>query len=307
MLLAAGFLSIQNVIVRIFFQGNAEIGGILPADFEHTVLFLQTRTFFMVIFLSLLAWRIQPKVFGEIAIARSRLRLPIISGTIYFITVILLYLAIGSIPASIAITVFFIHPIAVMLLGWWQNQARPTLFRWGIITGVMIGLIWVIPELQTNFSSQFTLGLSCAFGAGIGFALYATTAQSALRAFPSLSFSLITFTVLFILSSITVLFLPLNPAQIVWFPLLIWSFGSGAITLGGLVFTNLGIGLVGAPTATLIGSIEPALTAILAWLILQETLESRQMIGIAIVTLSIAGLGLDKIIPHQPKKCHNKK
>jgi drug/metabolite transporter (DMT)-like permease len=69
---------------------------------------------------------------------------------------------------------------------------------------------------------------------------------------------------------------------------------SGLITVGGLVFTNLGIRLVGAATATLVGSIEPALTAFLAWLILQESLDPRQMIGIAIVTLSIAGLGLEK-------------
>jgi len=294
MLLAAGFLSIQNVIVRIFFQGNAQLGGILPSDFEHTVLFLQTRTLFMVIFLSLLAWRIYPQAFGEIFQARSRLKFPLLSGTIYFITVILLYLAIGSIPAGIAVTVFFIHPIVAMLLGWWRNQDQPTLFRLSILTSVMIGLVLVIPELQATFSSDFTFGILCALGAGIGFAVYAIAAQTSLIEFHPLSFSLITFAVLFLLSSITVFLFPLTIAQDSWSPLLIWSFGSGFITLGGLVFTNLGIGLVGAPTATLIGSTEPAFTAILAWLILQETLEPRQMVGIAIVTLSIAGLGVAK-------------
>ncbi|AFZ45198.1 protein of unknown function DUF6 transmembrane [Halothece sp. PCC 7418] len=291
MLLAGGFLSLQNVIVRLFFQGNAEIGGILTSNFEHTILFLQTRTFFMMLFLGLLALRIYPKTFTEITQARSRLKSPLLSGTIYFFTVILLYLAIGSIPAGIAVTLFFIHPIIAMLLGWWRDRAQPNLFRWLIIAGVTLGLILVTPELQGNLSSQFTFGVICAFGAGVGFALYAVTAQKALMQFHPISFSLITFSLLFLLASLTSLLLQIRISQPLWLPLLVWSAGSGLITLGGLVFTNLGIRLVGAATATLVGSIEPALTALVAWFILQETLDPRQVIGVAIVTLSIAGLG----------------
>jgi len=294
MLLAAGFLSILNLMVRVFFQGDAGIGGFFPPDFEHTVLFLQTRTLFMVIFLSLLAWRIYPKAFTEIANSGTRLKSPFISGSIYFITVILLYLALGNIPAGIAITLFFVHPAIATLLGWRYKRDRPTLFRWLIIIGVIIGLVLVAPNLQGNFSSQFLFGALCALGAGIGFAVYAITAQTALIKFHPISFSLITFTLLFLLSSAAVLLLNMEVPQPVWLSLLLWSMASGLITVGGLVFTNLGIRLVGAATATLVGSIEPALTAFLAWLMLQETLDPRQMVGIAIVTLSIAGLGLEK-------------
>ncbi|AFZ50187.1 EamA family transporter [Dactylococcopsis salina] len=294
MLLAATFLSMQNVVVRVFFQGNAELGGLLPSDFEHTILFLQTRTFFMVIFLSLLAWRIYPQTFLEIVKGKQELKSPLISGSIYFFTVILLYLAIGQIPAGIAVTLFFVHPIIAMLWGWWFNHLRPTIFRGVILMGVVIGLILVTPQLQADVSSEFTLGVICALGAGVGFALYAVTAQTALLNFHALSFSLVTFTLIFIFSSFTLLFLNITISPNVWLPLLIWSLGSGLITVGGLVFTNVGIRLVGASTATLVGSIEPALTAVLAWIILQESIEPRQMIGVAIVTISIAGLGLDR-------------
>lgn len=301
MLLAAGFLSIQNVLVRIFFQGNADFGGILPSNFEHTVLFLQTRTFFMTLFISLLAWRIYPKTFLEIARGGTHLKFPILSGSIYFVTVILLYLALGNIPAGIAITLFFIHPIVAMLWGWWFERDRPTVLRLGIITGVIIGLILVTPQLQASFSSEFTFGVSCALGAGIGFGLYAVTAQNALIYFHPLSFSLITFALLFVSSSLVTLLLSIKIPAAIAADLLTWSAGSGIITLGGLVFTNVGIRLVGAATATLVGAIEPALTAILAWMMIQETLEIRQMIGIGIVTLSIASLGFhrQKITTHQ--------
>jgi drug/metabolite transporter (DMT)-like permease len=270
------------------------MGGILPSNFEHTVLFLQTRTFFMVLFLCLLALRIYPKTLTEMIQAGTRLKAPLLSGSIYFVTVILLYLAIGNVSAGIAVTLFFIHPIVAMVLGWWRDRAVPNRLRWGIITGVMLGLILVTPQLQGNLSSQFTFGMICALGAGIGFGLYAFTAQTALIHFHPISFSLITFFLLFLLSSLTSLILQITIPETLWLPLLLWSAGSGLITLGGLVFTNLGIRLVGAATATLVGSIEPALTAVVAWFILQETLAPRQILGVAIVTLSIASLGLER-------------
>jgi len=159
---------------------------------------------------------------------------------------------------------------------------------------VTMGLILVTPQLQANLSSQFTFGMMCALGAGIGFGLYAFTAQNALIQFHPISFSLITFFLLFLLSSLTSLILQITIPQNLWLTLLLWSAGSGLITLGGLVFTNLGIRLVGAATATLVGSIEPALTALVAWFILQETLDPRQIFGVALVTLSIASLGLER-------------
>lgn len=294
MLLAAIFLSIQNVIVRLFFEGTRDIGSVLSPNFEHTVLFLQVRTFFMVLSVGLLAWRIYPKAFSEIKDSGAGLKSPILSGSIYFVTVILLYLGIGNIPTGIAITLFFIHPAIALLLGWRFNQEKPTLFRWLIIGGVILGLILVTPNLQADLSSQFIFGSLCALGAGIGFALYATTAQRALIQFHPISFSLVTFTLLFLLSSLTVLLMRIEIPTALLVPVILWSFASGLITVGGLVCTNIGIRLVGAPTATLIGSSEPILTGILAWLILQENLELRQIAGIIMVTIFIAGLGMEK-------------
>ena len=294
MLLAAIFLSIQNVIVRLFFEGTAELGGVLTSNFEHTVLFLQVRTFFMSLAIALLAWRIYPKVFLEIKNSGKQLQSPILCGAIYFFTVILLYLAIGNLPAGIAITLFFVHPAIALLLGWWFNQEKPTFFRWLIISGVILGLILVTPNLQADLSSQFIFGTLCALGAGLGFALYATSAQRALIHFHPLSFSLVTFTLLFLFSSVTVLLMGIEIPSTRLLPVILWSLISGLVTVGGLVFTNLGIRLVGAPTASLVGSSEPVLTTVLAWLLLQENLELRQVAGMMLVTLSISGLGVEK-------------
>jgi drug/metabolite transporter (DMT)-like permease len=51
---------------------------------------------------------------------------------------------------------------------------------------------------------------------------------------------------------------------------------------------NFGIRLIGATSASMIGASNPALTVILAWLTIQETLKGLQLVGVVIVTLSVA-------------------
>ncbi|MGD1809765.1 EamA family transporter, partial [Dapis sp. BLCC M126] len=50
---------------------------------------------------------------------------------------------------------------------------------------------------------------------------------------------------------------------------------------------NYGIKLIGATTAATIGATNPSLTAILAWLTIQETINGLQILGIVIVTVGI--------------------
>ncbi|WP_243146880.1 DMT family transporter [Scytonema sp. UIC 10036] len=59
---------------------------------------------------------------------------------------------------------------------------------------------------------------------------------------------------------------------------------------------NLGIRKSGANTASIIGSSSPALTALVAWATISETLNVIQSVGIGIVTLGIALLSREKFI-----------
>jgi drug/metabolite transporter (DMT)-like permease len=51
---------------------------------------------------------------------------------------------------------------------------------------------------------------------------------------------------------------------------------------------NFGIRLIGATSASMLAASNPALTVILAWLTIQETLKGWQLVGVVIVTLSVA-------------------
>ena len=50
---------------------------------------------------------------------------------------------------------------------------------------------------------------------------------------------------------------------------------------------NYAIKFIGATTAATIGATSPSLTAILAWLTIQETINGWQIMGIFIVTMGI--------------------
>jgi drug/metabolite transporter (DMT)-like permease len=51
---------------------------------------------------------------------------------------------------------------------------------------------------------------------------------------------------------------------------------------------NFGIHLIGTTSASMIGASNPALTVVLAWLTVQDTLNGLQRVGVVIVTLSVA-------------------
>jgi drug/metabolite transporter (DMT)-like permease len=79
-----------------------------------------------------------------------------------------------------------------------------------------------------------------------------------------------------------------HEAQLAWLPLWIGGLLSAIATFAGHLLNNFGIRLIGATSASMISASNPALTATLAWLTIQETLNGLQLIGVVIVTLSVA-------------------
>jgi drug/metabolite transporter (DMT)-like permease len=65
-------------------------------------------------------------------------------------------------------------------------------------------------------------------------------------------------------------------------------------TFIGHLLNNFGICVIGATSASMIGASNPAITVILAWLTIQETLNGLQLVGVVIVTLSVALLSREQ-------------
>jgi drug/metabolite transporter (DMT)-like permease len=65
-------------------------------------------------------------------------------------------------------------------------------------------------------------------------------------------------------------------------------------TLGGFGFYTASLGYLPAGTANLLATLEPVLTTILAYLLLNETLSPAQLIGAGLIVLSVISLRLEE-------------
>jgi len=66
-------------------------------------------------------------------------------------------------------------------------------------------------------------------------------------------------------------------------------------TIGGYLFTNFGIQLLGAAQSSLISAIGPVLTTLLAFSIVGDRLDISQLVGVFLVMLGVGWLNLQNI------------
>ena len=79
-----------------------------------------------------------------------------------------------------------------------------------------------------------------------------------------------------------------------WSGWLILLFLAVVPTLGGFGFYTASLGYLPAGTANLLATLEPLLTTVLAYLLLHETLSPTQLIGGALIVLSVISLRLEE-------------
>jgi drug/metabolite transporter (DMT)-like permease len=99
-----------------------------------------------------------------------------------------------------------------------------------------------------------------------------------------------------LLSGLCLLFWPIPSTQLDWTPLWIGSIFSGIVSFLGHTLNNLGIRVIGATKASIIGASSPALTVLIAWATINETLSLIQIVGITVVTLGIILLSGERFI-----------
>lgn len=170
---------------------------------------------------------------------------------------------------------------------------RPTLLRWGGIGLVLFGSSLTLPPIAWGTHSGNVTGGIMGIAAGVTYALYTVLAQKSLQTLHPIPFTWLSFATTLVLSAGCLLFWDLQDSQLPWLALWIGGFLSAIATSGGHILNNFGIRLIGATSASMIGASSPALTVVLAWLVIQERLNSLQILGVVIVTLSVALLSWD--------------
>jgi drug/metabolite transporter (DMT)-like permease len=80
-----------------------------------------------------------------------------------------------------------------------------------------------------------------------------------------------------------------------WGGLLLGGVILGLLTLGGYLLNNLAVQRVGAAWTAILSASGNALTALAAWILIQESLAGGQWLGIGLVTLGVTLLSVEQL------------
>ncbi|WP_161956678.1 EamA family transporter [Gloeocapsopsis dulcis] len=289
---------LRIVFVNNLVFGVLPFGGFVAPSLANSLLLLQLRAVFMLPLMVLLA----PKLHATTWMNLKQLLYPqkrplliksFISSFALFLSLALLFIALAKIPAGVATVLFFIHPAITAILAWRIFGDRPTWLRWVVLTIIFTGSFLVAPSLTTTADSDTLIGVGAALGAGVAYAIQGILAQICFREIHPVPFTVISCTVILVFSSISLLLVNIDVADL---QLILWivSLIAALLTLTGQLLYNFGIHLANAAIASIVAISNPTSTAILAWVIIQEALQGRQILGVILVALGVGLLSQEK-------------
>lgn len=313
-LMSALVLSLFNVCLRILLKtpdtpkvmfGLFEIDGVITPGLGNSLLILLLRMVVVMLLMPFLATFLYPAVWTDIRrflnSGDSKLIVTVIgSGFFLFLSQVCIYIAIGEIPTGIAITIFFVYPIITVLASWGLFGDRPTLIRIGAMVTILIGGILSLPNFFGGAAGNTEIGVLAALGAGIAFAGYVLLTQIAAGKLHPIPFSLVNFASIFVFCALSLMFLPDNLGLEVnpdlWNPIIIGGAILGVLTLLSYLLNNFAIRSAGAALASIIGTSGPALTALLAFLIIGEALSLKQISGMGLVIIGVGSMSVERML-----------
>ena len=319
---SAVVLSIFNVCLRILIKsrnprvifGLFEVPGVVTPGFGNSLLILLMRLIVVMALMPILATFLYPSVWKDIRRlfqSGDRVLWSKVLGSAFFLFLsqVLIYLAIGNIPAGIAITIFFIYPIVTVLGSWVLFGARPSTIGLLAICGITAGLIlagWPSFAAPAPGGGNVAVGVTAALASGVTFAGYVLLTQMAAGKLHPIPFSLVNFAAIFVFSALS-LWVPLSQNlapqidQNVWPGLIVGGVILGVLTLFSYLLNNFAIRFAGAALASVIGTLGPAMTALFGFVIINEKLQPLAILGMAVVTLSVAAMSVERMVAPQKK------
>lgn len=282
---AAGFATL-GILAKLAFAAGVSITGLLSLRFGGAALIL-------IVYLTLV--RPGPLFPG----AKLAAILFTLGAAGYFAQSSLYFLGLARIPASISSLLLYIYPVFVAALAWLVHRQPPTRGQWLAMTLALAGVVLTVggsrAAAQGGEAALDPLGVVFVLSSAAVYAVYIIVSDRfAHRAGSLVSTAWITAGACL---SFTVSGLLLHT----WTPPS--SPGPVLILLGMVLFSTIlpigtflaGMRRVGPTTASLLSTLEPVFTVLLAALVLGETLTARQAAGGALVLAAAVLLNL----PHR--------
>ncbi|KOP23847.1 hypothetical protein AMR41_23685 [Hapalosiphon sp. MRB220] len=323
-LLSTGVISLYNVAIKVIFNSDSlifgafEVQGLLTATLGNSLLILMLRMLVVVPLMLVLAPILYPQVWQDLqnfaeslrtkshstnAKSKQVLLLSIVSGCFLFLSQVLIYIAISQIATGVAIALLFVYPAISALLAWSLLREQPTSFRFGAIASIFVGQMMILAGDTGVGTGNAFVGSIAALVSGIAFAFYIILTRICASKLHPVPFTLINFATMLVLSLVGLIIplpitwsLQVNPNKLL--ELILSAFILGVLTLFGYVFNNIGVRKLGATRSAIIGATVPVLTVILTGLIIQETLQPAQVLGVLLVTAGAAAISYEKMRNH---------
>ncbi|MFB2839787.1 EamA family transporter [Floridanema evergladense] len=309
-LISSLMFSLQNIVVRVLLReqnifGIFKVGGFITPSPGNSLLILMLR---MLLVAPIMAFVVAPlfynntwrdiKHLGQKS-QFGRLLSVIISGFFLFLSQFFIYIALGNIPTGVATTIFFVYPTITILLSWLIFRDKPTfLLVLATISIYIGGFLTAVPNFGVGAKGNPVLGVTTAICSGLAFAVYIVLIKVS-RMHP-IPFSVVNFTTILFLSASVLPFFGSQVKPTMWTSLLIGTLVLATTTLCGYLFTNMGVPLIGPALASVVSASGPALTTILAFLIIQENLQLYQILGVVLVTVWVIGISAENLKPKNP-------
>lgn len=285
------------VVIAAFLWGlSGGIGGILMADGWNAFVVSFYRGTIGLLFV--LAWlAVRPAGSG---LASGRLWFwSVLAGlgvagnfTFYFISI-----AHGSV--AVAATLMYCAPVFVYLASFALKLERPSALKWAAIVVVMLGIVLLTRIHDIGAGSVTPIGVAAGLLSGLSYAVFIFGFKySAPHGSPQAILS-IAFAVLAI-----VLLWPAGPDRIVaavstpdW-PLFLalGVFGAGL----SFIFYIVGLHHTAPAVASIVAMVEPVTASLFGVAILNETLVGSQILGMALVLLTVTALSVRSKVAGPP-------
>lgn len=309
-LFSTATLALHHVIVqmigtpgRLFGSDSLQVGGFITLDrISSALLVFWVR---MVTIVPLLAWlsgllyRPVWRDFKSFLVSKDRRLLWSLvgSGVFLMLSQVFLYIAIGQVGPAVGVTISSLYSLVTILLSWLLFGDRPTRLKFFAGLAILLGVAFTV---LTSRSLLPDTGLLAALISAGTFALYLTAmAIINRRKLNPVPISLIQNATMFVLSSIVLIGGRTSAPPSNWTGLIVGGVALGGLTIVSYILSDVGSRILGAARATLITASVPALTALLAFLILpsaQNSLSIGQILGVLIVTLGIAALSFERVL-----------
>ncbi|WP_026691354.1 DMT family transporter [Alteribacter aurantiacus] len=201
------------------------------------------------------------------------------------------FLSIEAASIAVAATLMYTAPVFVLLISFLFGIERSTLFKWGCIAGVIMGIVLLTGAYNPDEVSVSLLGAAMGLAAGLFYALFIFGFKNASAIGKPQTILTIAFfsfcVILFLVADTEETLRVVTSSDIGWF-LLLGIVGAGI----SFIFYVIGIRRTTPTNASMVAMVEPVTASLFGVLLLGDHLNLIQVLGMVIILLTITVLSV---------------